>query len=136
MVLHRAHQGGYLAGVVLPVAVDLDHVVVAVLERELEARLHGAPNAEIKRVAQYARARGHPLAARGVRRPVVDHEDVHVGSGPLDRAHHAAHRVRLVVGGNDRQAGAFEDHSAVTRDVRARRRREVSAPPRRLAVRG
>ncbi len=51
----------------LAVAVDLDHVVVAVLVGVLEAGLHGAADAEVERQLQHARA-GAPPPARPCRR--------------------------------------------------------------------
>ena len=53
-----------VARIVLPVAVDLHGDVIAVLERELIAGLHGAADPEVERVAD------DPRAAAAARRPV------------------------------------------------------------------
>ena len=84
----RRAAAGMWRAIVLPVAVDLDGDVVAVLERVLVAGLHGAADPEVERVADDAgaggRARGgwcrrssrrrrrgrrSPARARGSRRP-------------------------------------------------------------------
>ena len=75
---HGRLQRRDLAGIVLAVAVDLDHVVVAVLLRVREARLYRAADAEVERETQHPGA--GLLGARGgvVGRAVVDHDDVEV----------------------------------------------------------
>ena len=99
--VHDRQQSADLLRVVLAVAVHLDHVVVAVVERVEEARLHGAADAEVERVAQDARARVLRDALGVVGRAVVDHEHVEGRRVPADGAHDGADGGRLVVGGND-----------------------------------
>src|SRR5919108_581463 len=53
---HDLHQPGDLTGIVLAVAVDLHHAVVAVLEREREAGLDGPADPEVVGQAEHARA--------------------------------------------------------------------------------
>ena len=85
----------------LAVAVHLDHVVVAVLQRVEEARLHGPADPQVERVVQDARTGVLRDPARVVGRPVVDHEHVEVRHVLVDPAHHRSDRRRLVVGGYD-----------------------------------
>ena len=63
----------------LAVAVDLDHVVVAVLQRVDEARLHGAADAEVERRRRTRAPARSAHCAVCVGRAVVDDEDVELG---------------------------------------------------------
>ena len=72
----RRDDCGELLRVVLPVAVDADGEVEAVLERVAEAGLHGAADAEVERQAG-ARARRRPRdAPRSVRASRRRHDDL------------------------------------------------------------
>ena len=73
-----------MARVVLPVAVDLDRDVVAVLERELVAGLHGAADPEVERVPQTTAPRHRGLLGRVVGRPVVDDHTSKLGRVLVD----------------------------------------------------
>jgi len=85
----------------LPVAVHLDHVVVAVVERVDEARLNRAADPEIEGMADDPRAGVLSEGPGAVGRAVVDDDDVEPGRPLLDRANDTADRRRLVVGRND-----------------------------------
>ena len=75
---HRLEDATELRRVVLAVAVDAHGDVVAVLEREPEARLHGAADAEVERQAQHVRALRRGDVRRAIGRAVVDDDDVEV----------------------------------------------------------
>ena len=66
------------ARVVLAVAVDLDGDVVAALGGVHVARLHGAADAEVVRVAEHLRAGRAGAVGRVVGGAVVDDDDVEV----------------------------------------------------------
>ncbi len=86
---------------VLPVAVDLDRDVEALVARVLKARLDGAADAEVVRKADDARAGGDGLACRPVGRAVVDDDDLEVRVGGTDLRDDRRDRGRLVIRGDD-----------------------------------
>ena len=76
---HRLEDPRELRRIVLPVSVDADSDVEAVLERETEARLHGAADAEVERQAERdCTIRSRDLA-RAVDGAVVDDDDHETG---------------------------------------------------------
>ena len=78
--LERREQVRDLLRVVLAVAVEPDHGVVAVRERVLEAGLDGAADAEVEGQADDRGAGGGRARGRRVLGAVVDHDDVEAGS--------------------------------------------------------
>jgi hypothetical protein len=77
----------HLAGDVLAVAVDLDHIIVAVLAGVLEARLHRAADAEIEGQVDDADAVPLPRPqGGGVDGAVVDHKNIGVRQVGADLA--------------------------------------------------
>ena len=100
----RHEQRGQLGRIVLPVSVDLDGDVEAVVARVPVSGLHGAADAEVEgqpHDERTVRARPRPGS---VGRPVVDDEDLEAG---IDGAHlldHAGDRRLLVQSRDDRHA--------------------------------
>ncbi len=91
-----------VARVVLPVAVDLNGDLVAVLERVEVAALHRAADAEVERQAQHRVRRPRP---RGRRSSSVEPSSitthVEVGRGRVDLGDGSGDRLDLVVRGHD-----------------------------------
>ena len=99
-----ANSFAQLARIVLAVAVDLDHVLVAVLVGVLEAGLDGAADAHVERHAQHLRAGPLGAIGRRVGGAVVDHHDVDLRRVAVQRRDDAGDGGALVVGGHDGQA--------------------------------
>ena len=74
-----------VAGVVLPVAVDLHGHLVAMLQGVDVAALHRASDAEVEGHPQHLGARAPRTLGGGVDRAVVDDEHVEVGRPLVDR---------------------------------------------------
>ena len=100
-------------GIVLTVAVEPHRQLVAVREGVLETRLHGAADPEVEREDDHRRPVGRGDGRRGVRRPVVDHDDVERRVEGPDLVDDVADRPLLVVGGHDR------DHTALAHGTAA-----------------
>ena len=69
----------------LSVAVDLRHVVVVVLARVDEARLHGSADSQVEWEIHDARSRGCRKKGCLIGRAVVDYEDIEQ-RGPLSNS--------------------------------------------------
>jgi len=89
-------------GVVLPVAVEPDREVVAVLERVPEPGLHRGADPEVERQTNDGRASGGRAGSRGVGGPVVDDDDVDPGVERVDPVDDGRDGSLLVEGGDDR----------------------------------
>ena len=100
-----------LRGLVLAVAVDLRHVVVAVLARIDEAGLDGAADPEVERQRRRSRRPRGCACGSLVGRAVIDHDHVELGR-PLISAVTTAATAALVVCGYDRQ------HRRCLQDIR------------------
>ena len=89
--------------VVLPVAVDLDRDVEAVLQRVLVAGLHGAADTEVERERRRP-PRPPARHARAVRvgRAVVDDDDLELRVGGADLLDDGAEGLPPRLGGDDR----------------------------------
>jgi len=73
-------------GFVLTVRVDLDHRVVVMAQRELEAGSHRGADPEIEWQDEHFGARRACSVHRSIDRPVVDHKDVSMRDRSLDLA--------------------------------------------------
>jgi hypothetical protein len=97
----------------LPVRVALHGNVVAVAPRVFEPGLDGAPDAQVEREPHQPHAVASPHErARGVRRTVVDYEQVVIGHLLPQRVEHPRNALFLVVRRDDdkhaqRHAAAF-----------------------------
>jgi len=100
----RLEQTGQLARVVLPISVDLDGDVEAVVARVLVAGLDCPADADVVRKARDESACALSLGLGTVRRPVVDDEDLEPWIDGTDLADHAGDRRRLVQSGDDGHA--------------------------------
>ena len=91
--------------VVLPVAVDPDHVLESQFICQFVAGLHAAAQPEMMRQRQDG-GPGPPRALdRRIERAIVDHEHRHAGDMLVNRADHALDRPFLVPGRHDHQQG-------------------------------
>ena len=97
------------ARVVLPVAVDADGDVVAVLVREAEAGLHGAADAEVERQPEDDRALRRRDLGRAVDRAVVDDDDVETGIERAQLVDHARDGLLLVQRRDDGDAAQLRE---------------------------
>ena len=88
-------------GIVLAVAVDLHHQLVAALVREHEACLHRAADAEVERRAHDARAGRAGELRRIIGRAVVDDEHVELAGELAQGRHDGADRGGFVVRRDD-----------------------------------
>ena len=92
-----------LISIVLAVAVQPDHIVIALVARKFQPGLHRAADPQVKRVGHHQRARGLSLLGRIVCGAVVDHQHVglrHRAPRPL---HDLKNRVLLIVRRDDDQ---------------------------------
>ena len=97
--LGRREHGGNVARVVLPVAVDHDHVGVWLAEEECQSGAHCRTLAEVLRVDHDPGAGGPGDLRRTVGGPVVDHQHVRdVDTGFPD---HPVQVCRAVEDGNE-----------------------------------
>ena len=92
---------GQLRGVVLPVAVDLDRDLEAVVSRVLVAGLDRAADADVVGQTRDERPRPLGLGLGAVGRPVVDDEDLEARVHGADLFDHTRDRRRLVQGGHN-----------------------------------
>src|SRR5262245_6929377 len=87
-----------LARVVLTVAVHLDRNVKPTLERVLVARLDGTPDPDVEGQRDDSRAGSCGTSRGGVRRTVVDDDDIELGIGGADLLEDRPQRTFLVKG--------------------------------------
>ena len=106
---HGLEDPRELRRIVLPVAVDADGEVEAVLEGEAEARLHGAADAEVERQPEDDRALRRRDLGRAVDGAVVDDDDDEPGIERAQLVDHARHRQLLVQRGDDRDAAQLRE---------------------------
>ena len=128
VLLHGLDELPNLFGEMLPVAVHLDHVVVAALERIYEARLDCAADSEVEGVAQHTSSGLAGELAGAVGRAIVDDQHVERGDLLANRGDDYHDRLRLVVRGNDDQVCRAVPHVLV-------RRRPQAQPELRRAAR-
>ncbi len=83
-----------VAGVVLPVAIDLHGHLIAPFQRVDVAALHRPADAQIERHSQHLGARAPRPLRSGVDRAVVDDQHVEVGRPLVDRRDGSGRRLR------------------------------------------
>ena len=134
-VQHRCEHAVELRGIVLAVAVDAYRDVVVVLEREAEAGLHCAADAEVERQPQHACTLRRRRVRRAVERAVVDDDDVEPRIERAQLVDHAPDVLRLVQRGDDRDTAELSqariDAHREDRNVRGRRGHPATRPRRR-----
>jgi hypothetical protein len=120
---HRLDEAGDLARVVLAVAVEPDGELEAVRERVLEARLHGAPDAEVERQTDDVRARRLGRRPRAVGGAVVDDHHLHPRVHGAQLLEHGGYRASLVERRHHRHSSRSRKRHAAASGLRPGSRR-------------
>ena len=88
-----------ITGIMLAVAIDADHVLIAEFEGKFVACLHAATESEVMRQAQNMGAGESGRGQSGVGGAVIDHQHGDAGHFLMDGFDHARDRSLLVIRG-------------------------------------
>ena len=90
-----------MAGIMLPVAIDLDRDLIRMLLGVHVAGLHRSADSQIERKSENRSAGARSTRCRAVRGAVVDDDDVELGRPLMDLVDGRGDRSGFVMGGDD-----------------------------------